>query len=55
MAERPATANAYKRRFCKEDNTSCARYMVFKAKGKDSVPANLFPNQQDRAQKIIAG
>ena len=55
MAERPATANVYKRRFCQEDNANCARYMVFKAIGKGSVPPDLYPNQQDRAKKIIAG
>jgi hypothetical protein len=54
MASRPATANTYKRHFCQEDSTTCARYMVFKARGKGSVPSDLYPNQQDRAKTIIA-
>ena len=53
MAERPATAAVYKKRFCEGDNTNCARHMVFIAKGKGNVPSDLYPNQQERAQQLI--
>ena len=35
------------------DNTSCVRYIVFKAKGSENVPADLFPSQVERAQTLI--
>ena len=54
MANMPGTASAFKRKYCQGDNRSCARYMVLKALGKPKVPADLFPNQGDRAKKIIA-
>jgi hypothetical protein len=44
-----------KKRYCKGDNSGCARYKVFKVLGRAKVPANLIPNQLDRADKIIAG
>lgn len=45
----------YKQKYCQGENASCARYMVFMAKGKGNVPPNLYPNMTDRANKIIAG
>ncbi len=43
----------YKKKYCKNDNTSCARYMVVKALGREKIPANLFPNMIDKAEKTI--
>ena len=43
----------YKKRYCLGDNTKCARYMAFKALGKPTVPANLYPNMVDQANEII--
>lgn len=43
-----------KKRLCKGDNTNCARYLVFKALGKQNVPLDLFPNQVERAELIVA-
>jgi len=54
MADRPATTGVYKRRYCKEDNSKCARYMIFKAKGRDAVPVDLYPNDLDRAKTLLA-
>ena len=54
MANMPGTAAGYKRQFCRGDNAKCARYMVLKTLGKPKVPADLFPNQLDRARTIIA-
>ncbi|NMB34976.1 MAG: hypothetical protein GX989_01680 [Firmicutes bacterium] len=44
----------YKRRYCEGDKTQCARYMVLSKLGAKAVPLDLYPNMQDRAQKIIA-
>ena len=40
-------------KYCKGDNSTCARYMVFKALGKEHVPRNLLPTDVDGAKKII--
>lgn len=53
MAGRPITTGVYKRRFCLDDNSNCARYMVFKVKGRDAVPDDLYPNEQERAKKQL--
>jgi hypothetical protein len=40
-------------KYCKGDNSRCARYMVFKALGKGKVPDDLIPTQVKRANEII--
>jgi hypothetical protein len=54
MTDMPSTAERLKKKYCLGDNTSCARYMVFKALGKEHVPSTLFPMQKDRAVELIA-
>ena len=54
MDDMPATADAFKRRFCTGDYSNCARLLVFKALGISKVPRNLFPNQMEKAEQIIA-
>ncbi len=54
MASRPGTAEIFKKKYCKGDNSDCARFMVFEALGRPKVPADLFPNQADRAKQVIA-
>ncbi len=49
-----AVAQSMKKRLCLGDNTQCARFKVLKALGKPKVPADLIPNQHDRAQQLIA-
>lgn len=53
MAGMPAIAGIYKRNYCKTDNSECARYLIFKALGRMKVPVDLFPNQKERAEKIL--
>ncbi|ACV64504.1 conserved hypothetical protein [Desulfofarcimen acetoxidans DSM 771] len=54
MASMPSTAELYKKKYCMTDCSKCARYMVLKEKGMDMVPADLFPNQYDRAKKLLS-
>ncbi|HBY57413.1 MAG TPA: hypothetical protein DEG96_06075 [Candidatus Atribacteria bacterium] len=54
MANMPATANIMIKKYCKGDNSICARYMVFKALGREKVPIDLFPNQIERVKEIIS-
>lgn len=50
-----ATAHIMKKRYCLEDNSKCAGFMVVNALGRQKVPADLFPNQYDRAEELIKG
>ena len=53
MAKMPSTAEVYKKMYCRQDHANCARYMVFAAIGRENVPTDLFPNEQQRATSII--
>jgi hypothetical protein len=53
MANMPSTSAVYKKIFCQQDWSTCGRYLVFKAVGRENVPKDLFPNQSDRAAEII--
>ena len=54
MGTMPGTAEMFKKKYCKEDNSNCARHMIVKAMGREKVPPNLFPNQTDEAKRIIS-
>jgi hypothetical protein len=49
----PMMLEIRQKRYCRGDYTTCARYMVFKALGKQNVPADLIPSQTERAKEII--
>ncbi|HOX19162.1 MAG TPA: hypothetical protein PKW82_11940 [Spirochaetales bacterium] len=53
MASMPAMSTLMKKRYCQWDNSGCARYFVFSKAGPAKVPADLFPNQLDRAKAIV--
>jgi len=53
MANMPAMAEIMKKKYCRGDNTKCARYLVCKKLGKEKVPADLSPAQTDRAQALL--
>lgn len=55
LAEMPYSVNTLKRNYCEDDFNSCARYQVKKVLGHDSVPLDLYPHHNDRADKIIKG
>ncbi|WP_419658530.1 uncharacterized protein Dvar_73560 [Desulfosarcina variabilis str. Montpellier] len=54
MANKPGTADMFKKKFCLGDNTNCARYIVMKKLGKPNVPPDLYPNQKKMAEQLIA-
>jgi hypothetical protein len=53
MADKPALIDMFKRRFCIDNNTSCARWKVATTIGREAVPVDLYPNQENRAMEII--
>ena len=55
MKDMQGVSVLYKNRYCRDDNSQCARYLVFKGLGKPGVPADLYPNNVDRARLILSG
>ena len=53
MADQPVTAELMKKQYCRDQFEDCARYIVFKALGREEVPANMFPHQKDRALELL--
>lgn len=53
MANRPATAELLKDKYCRDNFNDCARMIIVKALGREKVPADLFPNQATRVPEII--
>ena len=43
----------YKRKYCENENTSCARYRVASTIGKEYVTPQLYPNMHAEADKLI--
>lgn len=54
MANMPSMANMYKQRYCRGDMELCARYQVFKAVGRENVPADLYPNESERVEAAVS-
>ena len=54
MADMPVTAEHMRTRYCITDNSECARFMVFKALGREKVPPTLFPHNVSIAKTVIA-
>ena len=46
-------ADEFKKQYCRGDKSQCARYMVYKALGREKVPSYLYPDEKDGAGRII--
>jgi len=55
MGEMPTVAALLKVQYCHGRFETCARYRVAAKLGSTSVPADLFPQETARADKIVAG
>jgi len=53
MDVEPQMAALFKLRYCQGSTRDCARYMVFSACGRPSVPIDLAPNDKLRARTIV--
>ena len=53
MKDMPAASELFKKKYCLNNNSECARYLVYKAMGREKVPIDLFPNQKDVAISLI--
>jgi hypothetical protein len=54
MVGMPLTSDMVKSKYCKGNNSDCARHMVFMACGREKVPPDLFPGQIEKARDILA-
>lgn len=54
MANMPSMASMYKQRYCQDAFETCARYQVFKAVGRENVPADLYPNEADKVDEVVS-
>jgi hypothetical protein len=53
MKEMPKTAQRMKNRYCLGKFEECARFLIFKALGRDEIPQDLIPIKIDTAKSII--
>lgn len=51
--EDSASVEMVKEKYCNNNYSACARYMVLKSVGGDFVPNDLMPEQVERVKKII--
>lgn len=54
MDHMPAVADVLKRQFCRGDFSRCARFKVAARLGGSNVPADLYPSDDERAERILA-
>ncbi len=46
-------ADRFKQKYCNNCKDACARYMVARSSGLDSIPKGLYPNEYDKALQIL--
>ncbi len=49
-----AVSNWLKTQYCRGNFALCARHAIHEAMGQEYVPADLFPNEQVRANQIVS-
>ena len=54
MAGIPAAADMFNKKYCRGDFQQGARHRVFTSPGRDQVPDDLFRDNRERAEKIMA-
>ncbi len=55
MPNMPTMAGLFKDRFCRAEGVGCARLTVCHALGRENVPGDLYPNDEKRAELLVAG
>lgn len=50
----PKTLDICKNQYCKGHYETCARYQVAKAIGREKIPKDLYPFQNDRVKDILS-
>lgn len=55
LADQPAVADIYSRLYCHGRSDVCARFVALGSLGRERVPSSLYPNQLERAARLIRG
>ena len=53
MEAMPNMAKVIKDKYCQNNNSRCARFIIFSKSTKDPVPTNLFPHQHAKVKSIL--
>lgn len=54
MQDMPPTSLVLKKLYCLGNNRNCARFMLKRSLGIESVPETLFPNESKEAQRLLS-
>jgi len=49
----PSQAAKYKISYCNSNSANCARYLISRALGRQSLPDDLLPEEMNRAERIV--
>jgi hypothetical protein len=55
LVDQPTVADIYSRLYCHGRMDVCARYMALSSLGRERIPSTLYPNQLERAARLIRG
>ena len=53
LAKMPSLTGLIKKQFCYDDYEKCARFLVRESLGADRTPADLYPNDFERAKRLV--
>lgn len=53
MKNMPSMSEVLKQEYCRHDWSTCARCLIVKELGREAVPADLFPDEMQRALEIL--
>ena len=54
MGKMPISREYIKKNYCSKNNLFCARFIVYRALGRDKVPTNLYPSEINKAIRLIS-
>lgn len=54
MESMPSIADLYRHKYCRTDSSDCARFIVYRSRGVEAVPGDLYPNDVARAKRVLA-
>ena len=52
-ADKPVEVEVLKKKYCRNNNLNCARYMIANAVGKEKMPPDLYPDEKVVAYEVI--
>ena len=53
LSQTSSLVSSFQQKFCRVNNTECARYILLEKVGSKEIPIDLFPNERSRALSIL--